>query len=59
MDNHLNLFEIWCQKLRFCRQTNDIYGIIRTAFVRMQRLFFCNTRLFNGERVRGDQTQMR
>lgn len=59
MDNHLNLFEIWCQKLCFFHQANDIYGNIRTMFVRMQRLFFCNTRLFNGEHVRGDQTQMR
>ena len=47
-------------KALFFHQANDIYGIIRTAFVRMQRLFFfCNTRLFNGERVRGDKTQMR
>ena len=40
-------------------QANDLYGNISTAFVRMQRLFFCNTHLFNGERVRGDKTQMR
>ena len=46
-------------KALFFHQANDIYGNIRTVFVRMQRLFFCNTRLFNGERVRGDKTQMR
>ena len=45
-------------KAFFFHQANDIYGNIRTAFVRIQRLFFCNTRLFNGERVRGDKTQM-